>query len=66
MSGRDFLAWQRQHGDTTPSLTEFDGLVSEALVAMSAASLLAVPEPTGVCLLAVGIICSCVSRRFWL
>lgn len=66
LSGRDFLEWQRQHGDTAPSLAAFDALMSEALAAVSAASLASVPEPTSVCVLTVGLVCSCLGRRYWL
>jgi hypothetical protein len=65
-SGRDFLSWQRQYGEAAPSLSEFDSLMNEALVAMTAASLTSVPEPAGVCMLALGVVCSCLARRNWL
>lgn len=62
-TGREFLDWQRQVGETAPSLAEFDALMSEALVAMSAASLMSVPEPASVCLLFTLALCSCFNRR---
>jgi hypothetical protein len=63
LSGRDFLEWQRQHGDAPPSLAVFDALMNDALEAMSAASLASVPEPASACLLMAGIVCSCFNRR---
>lgn len=65
LSGRDFLAWQQQFGEVAPTLAAFDGMMNEALAAMTA-PLASVPEPAGLCLVVVGVACACCGRRFLL
>jgi hypothetical protein len=45
-NGADFLAWQQQVGETTPTIESLDKALDAALAAAAAESVSAVPEPS--------------------
>lgn len=60
IDGQDFLAWQRQAGETPPSLDQLDAMLSVALAASAPGG---VPEPTAGLLLAIGAALMAAWRR---
>ena len=61
IDGTDVLAWQRQHGERTP-LDDFDAMLTNIL-ATSAASVEAVPEPCSLVLVSLALAASFAIRR---
>jgi hypothetical protein len=61
-SGGDFLAWQRQLGETAPTIESLD-LELDAALAAADSSATAVPEPGAVGMAAIAVALLCSARR---
>jgi hypothetical protein len=46
ITGADFLAWQRQLGETPPAVSSFDAAISAAIAASQNAAAAPAPEPS--------------------
>jgi len=58
--GSEFLSWQRQSGETMPSMEEFESMLASSLAATSAVS---VPEPTAIGLVVMMLASWLVTKR---
>jgi hypothetical protein len=62
VDGADFLAWQRQLGETKPPVAELDAAMDAALASLSA-NIAAVPEPSATALVAIGLVLAALKHR---
>ncbi len=63
VDGADFLAWQRQQGQSPPVLDALDAMIDAAIASAGTASFGAIPEPGAATLAAVGASLAAMGRR---